>query len=83
MTLEETIEKLGAIPLRRYCQITGESVNSIHQRIHKGTWKAGVHVVKPEGSDHWWVILTAVREWVQVPPVELVASYVQSELAAS
>ena len=62
--LQAAIDKLEMIPLRRYCQITGESHNAIHQRKFKGIWKEGVHLFKPDGSD-WWVSLPAVREWVR------------------
>lgn len=62
VTLDQAIDALGGIPLKRYCQITGETVNAVYLRRMKGIWIEGVELYKPEGAD-WWVDLAAVQAW--------------------
>lgn len=78
--LEAAVEAIGALPLKRWCEITGENVNAVHQRIYRKVWKDGVHVTKAEGGG-WWVQLAAVRDWIAgATPAEMVASAVRAEL---
>lgn len=62
--LIDAITRLGCIPLKRYCQITGEQPNAVYLRRHRGVWVVGREIFKPEGSD-WWVDLVAVAAWVK------------------
>ena len=62
--LEDLIADLDAIPVKRYCQITGESPNTVHQRKFKGVWKEGVHLFHPKGSP-MWVSISAVQTWLR------------------
>ena len=80
------LEMIGAVPLIRYCQITGEQPNAIHQRRYRGVWKVGRELLKPDGSDYW-VDLAAVNEWVKKRTGEeitaLIERRVQEEARAS
>lgn len=76
--LEDAIIKLGCLPLKRYCQITGETSNAVYQRLRKEVWKEGIHAFQPDGSA-WWIDLVAVRAWVVGDVVNAVASAVRNE----
>jgi len=82
VTLDQAIDALGGIPLKRYCQITGETPNAVYLRRLKGVWIEGVELYKPEGSD-WWVDLAAVRAWVKGDVVNAVAGAVRLESQAA
>jgi len=62
VTPNEAVERLGGLPLKRYCEISGENANTIYQRIHKGLWLEGEQYVKPFGAGVW-VLLDGVRAW--------------------
>lgn len=62
MNEQEAIDRLGGLPLKRYCEISGESANTIYQRIHKEIWKEGVEFVKPHKAGIW-ILLDGVRAW--------------------
>lgn len=69
--LHEAIERLGGLPLKRYCQITGETPNTVYQRKLKKVWLVGRELYRPEGAD-WWVDLVAVSAWFKASPDVLV-----------
>lgn len=64
MNVQEAVDRLGGLPLKRYCQLTGESSNTVYQRIHKGIWQAGQQFVKIEGAGVW-VLLDGVGKWLK------------------
>ena len=70
------------MPLKRYCDITGETANAIYLRHRRGVWKEGVHLHRPAGVD-WWVDLAAVRAWVKGDVVNAVAGAVRLESQAA
>lgn len=63
MTVAEALDRLGALPLKRYCELTGESANTVYQRIHKGFWKEGEQYAKPI-STGVWVLLSGANAWL-------------------
>lgn len=63
MTAEEALDRLGGLPLKRYCELTGESANTVYQRIHKGLWKEGEQYAKPAGTGVW-VLLDGAAAWL-------------------
>lgn len=76
------IETLGVIPLTRYCQITGEAANAIHQRVHRGVWLVGREVHKPTGGDYW-VDLAAVHYWVKKRTDEEIVALLERHVLAN
>lgn len=81
--LDQMIHHIGGVPLKRYCQITGETPNTVYQRKFKEIWIEGRELYKPEGSD-WWVDLVAVRAWMRgrenyIDPVEQLKQAIKSE----
>lgn len=65
MTEQEAVERLGGLPLKRYCELTGESANTVYQRVHKKIWREGIEYAKPQGAGVW-VLLDGVRAWALV-----------------
>jgi len=77
--LQEIVNRLAVLPLVRYCQITGENANAIHQRRHRGVWVVGRELLKPEGGDYW-VDLVAVQDWVKERTGQTVAALVEGRV---
>jgi len=77
--LQEFVNKLAVLPLARYCQITGENANAIHQRRHRGVWVVGRELFKPDGSDYW-VDVVAVQEWVKERTGQTVAALIEGRV---
>ena len=61
--IERALKELGGLPLKRYCQLTGESANTIHQRKFQKIWVEGRELHKPEGGGIW-VNLAAANLWI-------------------
>lgn len=57
----------------RYCELTGEPMDTVYERITDGVWAAGKHY-KRTGKRTLWINLHAVTEWINNQPnVEAVA----------
>ncbi len=63
-----------------YCQFTGESINTVRERINDGVWAAGVHY-RRTGPRTLWVSLPDVTAWIEKQP--LVESQVPEELRSA
>lgn len=58
------MSNLRWVRLRRYCELTGESPNGVHQRRKAGKWLDGRHCrIGPDGR--LWVNLEEVQRWVE------------------
>lgn len=57
------------VPLKRYCELTGETANTVHVRRSKGIWIDGRHSKKIEGSGIW-VNLKEVERWIETSPCQ-------------
>lgn len=56
----------------RYCELTGEPLDTIYERITDGVWAAGLHY-KRTGKRTLWINIPAVTAWInQQPHVESV-----------
>ncbi len=52
------------IMLKRYCDLSGDTVNAVKKRRQKGIWKDGHHSkIGPNGKI--WVNIEAVNRWVE------------------
>jgi hypothetical protein len=84
--LEDMIDSMGWIPLKRYIQITGEKKSTLHMRRINGVWKEGVHIATPPGGGAY-INFKAVAEWcaASARPVhdvpKLLAEQVRKELS--
>lgn len=63
---------MEALPLEwvraaRYCEITGESMDTVYDRIAGGTWAAGQHY-KRTGPRTLWINLPAINQWIRNQP---------------
>lgn len=55
------------VPLKRYCELTGETANAVHVRRSKGIWIDGRHSKKVAGIG-LWVNLREVEKWIAAQP---------------
>lgn len=51
------------VQLERYCELTGESKNAVHQRRQAGKWVDGIHCRVRDRRV--WVNLEAAQKWVE------------------
>lgn len=54
---------LSWVRVERYCELTGESINTVLERIRDGEWAAGKEY-KRTGQRTLWVNLGEANEWV-------------------
>lgn len=52
------------VPLKRYCELTGETAHTIHCRRSSGTWIDGKQSKKVPGGGIW-VNLKEVERWIE------------------
>lgn len=50
-----------------YCQITGESMDAIYDRIREASWAAGKHY-KRTGQRTLWINIKEAQEWIRKQP---------------
>lgn len=63
-----------------YCQITGESIESIYAHIRNSDWAAGKHY-KRTGQRTLWINIKEAQEWIKKQPhVETVVKASQKAL---
>ena len=55
---------VGGVSLSKYCELTGDTVQAVKNRVRAGIWRRGVHVTHPTGSRELWVNLAAHRAWL-------------------
>lgn len=51
----------------RFCELTGESMDALYERINDGLWAAGKHY-KRTGKRTLWINLPAFNTWVNNHP---------------
>lgn len=73
---------LECIPLKAYCDMTGESVEQVKERVSSKLWRMGTQVIKIPGCRDWWVDLTEVNLWVRQYSVPLSDKELGFNLAA-
>lgn len=84
MKVEELIVEMGWIPLRRYCEITGQNPSTLHMRRVNGVWQEGVQIATPAGSGTY-VNIHAIKAWCEAAGKEvqdvpaLAAEFIRSE----
>lgn len=58
------------VRVEKYCNNTGESIHTVHERIREGVWAASKHY-KRTGPRTLWINQQEVDKWVsQLPHVE-------------
>lgn len=62
----------GWITLTKYCEISGETRQSVHVRVATGKWQRGVHYSRPDGGSSW-INVPAVLAWLGVDVEEATA----------
>lgn len=56
---------LNWLPAPEYCKRTGETQETIDNRLRAGHWLRGTHTRVPPGSKVMWVNLAAVNDWAE------------------
>lgn len=51
----------------KYCQLTGESIESIYTHIRNSDWAAGKHY-KRTGQRTLWINIKEAQEWIERQP---------------
>jgi hypothetical protein len=41
---------LDVVPITKYCEEMGETLDAVNKRLQRGVWQEGVHVLKVDGS---------------------------------
>ncbi len=58
---------MEVVPLKKYCEITGDTPNAIRTRIARGTWRYGEQVLKIRGIKQLHVDTAAADAWFRDP----------------
>ncbi len=64
--MTDTLEShpLRWVKLKKYCQLSGDTVHAVHARRRKGQWLDGAQCrLGPDGN--LWVNLVEVQAWVE------------------
>lgn len=62
---EVVLDMLGGwITLARYVELSGETRDAVHMRVHRKVWQVGVHYIAPPGCGAW-VNAAAVGRWLE------------------
>jgi len=56
---------IDTVPITKYCQEVGETLDAVNKRLQRGVWQEGVHVLKVDGSKERWIDLTEVAKWAR------------------
>lgn len=58
---------LSWVRAERYCEMSGEPLSAVNDRIHNGIWASGKHY-KRTGQRTLWVNISEAQEWVRKQP---------------
>lgn len=53
------------VRISHYCELSGDTADSVAGRIQSGAWKLGQHANKPAANEDLWVNLQEVAHWRQ------------------
>lgn len=56
---------MECVPLKKYCEESGESILAIRARIERGIWIEGVHYYKVSNVRERWIDKKAIEKWVR------------------
>ena len=56
---------LRTVPIAKYCELSGESPETVRKRIKRGHWVKGIHAIKPPHIRELWIDLEAVEQWIR------------------
>ncbi len=56
---------METVPLKKYCEISGESLDAVKARIDRGYWAEGTHFHKIRNVRERWIDMKAVEKWVR------------------
>ena len=56
---------LSIVPLKKYCELSGESIDAVTRRIERGVWAEGKQVKKIANVRERWIDLEEVEKWAR------------------
>lgn len=56
---------LDVVPITKYCEEMGETLDAVNKRLQRGVWREGVHVLKVDGSKERWIDLKEIANWAR------------------
>lgn len=56
---------LDVVPITKYCEEMGETLDAVNKRLQRGVWQEGVHVLKVDGSKERWIDLKEIANWAR------------------
>ena len=56
---------MKVVPLKKYCQVSGETLAAVRQRIERGIWLEGIHYYKLAHVKERWIDIEAVEQWAR------------------
>lgn len=56
---------MECVPLKKYCDESGETIAAVTARIERGIWQEGKHYYKVKNVRERWIDKKAVQEWVR------------------
>ena len=56
---------LTVVPIKKYCEISGETLRAVQARIEKGIWLEGKQVHKVKNVKERWIDLIEVEKWAR------------------
>ena len=57
---------LDVVPITKYCEEMGETLDAVNKRLQRGVWQEGVHVFKKSmGQNERWIDLKEIANWAR------------------
>jgi len=56
---------METVPIKKYCEESGESHSAVIRRMERGIWLEGVHFHKVKHVKERWIDKKAVEQWVR------------------
>lgn len=56
---------MECVPLKKYCEMSGEKEDAVKRRIDRGIWIEGVHFIKVAHVRERWIDIKEVEKWVR------------------
>jgi hypothetical protein len=57
------VTTLAWVRVKRYCELSGETANTVHYRRRKKVWIDGVHTKMQDGK--LWINLVEIQKWIE------------------
>ncbi|AZN33320.1 hypothetical protein EJ103_11635 [Pseudoalteromonas sp. Xi13] len=59
------VEQLEVLPIKKYCELTGETRKAVDSRIQRGIWQEGIHFYCVKNTRERWLNIKNIISWVK------------------